>query len=450
MTFSQIPQHFNIEAEQSVLGAIFLEPSKADLLFDSLIETDFYKAMHRTIFKAMHNLHRNGKNIDFVTVLDEIAKKEQISATNNKAEIVDYLYSLTDSTPTAENIEFYINIVRDKALLRELISKALNIINLTNDALPVEEILNQAEKEILEIANKRTVKKLHHIKDKIVEVYDDIENLSAKKGEINGVPSGFPDVDRITHGYQKGNLIIIAARPSVGKTAFAINIALNAAEKTNENVAIFSLEMSDKQLIHRMLARLGSINSNLFKSGNLTDTDWHKLTMAFGVLSDRKIYIDDTPSISINEIRTKCRKLKQESGLGLIVIDYLQLIQGFRKQGDNRQQEVSEISRSLKALAKELDVPVIALSQLSRNVEQRQDKRPMLSDLRESGSIEQDADIVKFLYRDDYYNTDSEFKNIVEVIVAKGRDCGTGTAQLVFLKEHSHFMNLEGNREQPS
>lgn len=271
--------------------------------------------------------------------------------------------------------------------------------------------------------------------------------LHNRKGEITGIPTGFSELDRMTAGFQRNDLIIVAARPSVGKTAFALNIAQNVATKTDENVAIFSLEMGAEQLVMRMLCAEGNIDAQNLRTGNLTPDDWGKLTMAMGSLSNAGIYIDDTPGIRVSDIRAKCRRLKQEKGLGLIIIDYLQLIQGSGRNRENRQQEVSEISRSLKALARELEVPVIALSQLSRSVEQRQDKRPMMSDIRESGSIEQDADIVAFLYRDDYYNTESENKNIIEIIIAKQRNGPVGTVQLAFVKEYNKFVNLERRYE---
>lgn len=276
-----------------------------------------------------------------------------------------------------------------------------------------------------------------------MQTYDNIEQLHSRKGDITGVPTGFRDLDRITAGFQRNDLIIVAARPSVGKTAFALNVAQNVATKTDENVAIFSLEMGAEQLVMRMLCAEGNIDAQVLRTGALTNEDWKKLTMAMGSLSNAGIFIDDTPGIRVTEIRAKCRRLKQEYGLGMILIDYLQLIQGSGGKGENRQQEVSEISRSLKALARELQVPVIALSQLSRGVEQRQDKRPMMSDLRESGSIEQDADIVSFLYREDYYDKETENQNMIEIIIAKQRNGPTGTVTLAFVKEFNKFVNID-------
>ncbi|MEW8987249.1 MAG: replicative DNA helicase, partial [Bacillus sp. (in: firmicutes)] len=314
----------------------------------------------------------------------------------------------------------------------------------------VTALLGEAEKSILEVAQRKNAGAFHNIKDVLVRTYDNIELLTNRKGDITGIATGFAELDRMTAGFQRNDLIIVGARPSVGKTAFALNIAQNVATKTGENVAIFSLEMGAEQLVMRMLCAEGNINAQNLRTGALTDEDWGKLTMAMGSLSNAGIFIDDTPGVRIGEIRSKCRRLKQEHGLGMILIDYLQLIQGDGRSGENRQQEVSEISRSLKQLARELQVPVIALSQLSRGVEQRQDKRPMMSDIRESGSIEQDADIVAFLYRDDYYDKETENKNIIEIIIAKQRNGPVGTVSLAFVKEYNKFVNLETRYNDPS
>ncbi|STY44736.1 Replicative DNA helicase [Listeria grayi] len=293
------------------------------------------------------------------------------------------------------------------------------------------------------MSQRKNVGAFKNIKDVLVKTYDDIETLHNRKGDITGIPTGFNELDKMTAGFQRNDLIIVAARPSVGKTAFALNIAQNVATKTDENVAIFSLEMGAEQLVMRMLCAEGNINAQNLRTGALTSDDWQKLTIAMGTLSNSGIYIDDTPGVRVNEIRSKCRRLKQETGLGMIVIDYLQLIAGSGRGGENRQQEVSEISRSLKALARELEVPVIALSQLSRSVEQRQDKRPMMSDIRESGSIEQDADIVAFLYREDYYDREGENDGTIEIIIAKQRNGPVGDVKLAFVKEYNKFVNLE-------
>lgn len=430
----------NIEAEQAVLGAIFLDASALTLASEILIPEDFYRAAHQKIFHAMLKVADKGEPVDLVTVTAELADAKALEEVGG----VSYLSELADSVPTAANVEYYARIVEEKSVLRRLIRTATSI---AQDSYTREDevdvLLNEAEKKIMEIAQRKHSGAFQNIKDVLVQAYDNIEMLHNRKGEITGIPTGFTELDRMTAGFQRSDLIIVAARPSVGKTAFALNIAQNVATKTNENVAIFSLEMSAQQLVMRMLCAEGNINAQNLRTGKLTPEDWGKLTMAMGSLSNAGIYIDDTPSIRVSEIRAKCRRLKQESGLGMVLIDYLQLIQGSGRNRENRQQEVSEISRSLKALARELEVPVIALSQLSRSVEQRQDKRPMMSDIRESGSIEQDADIVAFLYRDDYYDKDSENKNIIEIIIAKQRNGPVGTVQLAFIKEYNKFVNLE-------
>lgn len=355
-----------------------------------------------------------------------------------------YLTELSGAVPTAANLEYYAHIIEDKALLRRLIRTATQI---ATDGYSREDeldmLMDEAEKSILEVSQRKNVGAFKNIKDVLVKTYDDIEILHNRKGDITGIPTGFNELDKMTAGFQRNDLIIVAARPSVGKTAFALNIAQNVATKTDENVAIFSLEMGAEQLVMRMLCAEGNINAQNLRTGALTSDDWQKLTIAMGTLSNSGIYIDDTPGVRVNEIRSKCRRLKQETGLGMIVIDYLRLIAGSGRGGENRQQEVSEISRSLKALARELEVPVIALSQLSRSVEQRQDKRPMMSDIRESGSIEQDADIVAFLYREDYYDREGENDGTIEIIIAKQRNGPVGDVKLAFVKEYNKFVNLE-------
>ncbi|MGJ7920625.1 replicative DNA helicase [Neobacillus sp. LXY-4] len=430
----------NIEAEQAVLGAIFLEPSALTLASEILIPEDFYRASHQKIFTVMLKLNDQGKAVDLITVTEDLAAAKLLEDTGG----VSYLSELAASVPTAANIEYYAKIVEEKSLLRRLIRTATDIAqDGYNREDEVNTLLSEAEKNILAVAQRKNAGAFHNIKDVLVRTYDNIELLNNRKGDITGIATGFAELDRMTAGFQRNDLIIVAARPSVGKTAFALNIAQNVATKTGENVAIFSLEMGAEQLVMRMLCAEGNINAQNLRTGSLTDEDWGKLTMAMGSLSNAGIFIDDTPGVRIGDIRSKCRRLKQEHGLGMILIDYLQLIQGNGRPGENRQQEVSEISRSLKALARELQVPVIALSQLSRGVEQRQDKRPMMSDIRESGSIEQDADIVAFLYRDDYYDKETENKNIIEIIIAKQRNGPVGTVQLAFVKEYNKFVNLE-------
>jgi replicative DNA helicase len=436
----------NIEAEQAVLGAIFLEPSALTVASEILIPEDFYRASHQRIFNAMLKLNDEGKVVDLVTVTEELAAAKLIEDTGG----VSYLSELASSVPTAANIEYYARIVEEKSLLRRLIRTATEI---ASDGYSredeVEALLSEAEKNILAVAQRKNAGAFHNIKDVLVRTYDNIEQMHQRAGEITGLETGFIELDRMTAGFQRNDLIIVGARPSVGKTAFALNIAQNVAHKTGENIAIFSLEMGAEQLVMRLLCAEGNIDAQRLRTGSLTDDDWGKLTMAMGSLSNSGIFIDDTPGVRISDIRSKCRRLKQEHGLGMILIDYLQLILGSGRAGENRQQEVSEISRSLKQLARELQVPVIALSQLSRGVEQRQDKRPMMSDIRESGSIEQDADIVAFLYRDDYYDKESENKNIIEIIIAKQRNGPTGTVSLAFVKEYNKFVNLE-TRYDPS
>ncbi len=430
----------NIEAEQAVLGAIFLEPSSLTVTSEVLIPEDFYRSAHQKIFNVMLKLNDEGKAVDLITVTEDLAATKSLEEVGG----VTYLGELAGSVPTAANVEYYARIVEEKSLLRRLIRTATNIAQEGYSREDeVDELLGEAEKNIMAVAQRKNSGSFENIKDVLVRTYDNIEVLANRKGDVTGIPTGFAELDRMTAGFQRNDLIIVAARPSVGKTAFALNIAQNVATKTDENVAIFSLEMGAEQLVMRMLCAEGNINAQNLRTGALTDEDWRKLTMAMGSLSNAGIYIDDTPGVRIGEIRAKSRRLKQEHGLGMIMIDYLQLIQGNGRSGENRQQEVSEISRSLKALARELEVPVIALSQLSRGVEQRQDKRPMMSDIRESGSIEQDADIVAFLYRDDYYDKESENKNIIEIIIAKQRNGPVGTVSLAFVKEYNKFVNLE-------
>ena len=433
------PPH-NIEAEQAVIGAIFLEPEAFSTAAELLGADDFYRAGHQRVFQAMTTLTDRGEPIDLVTVTTLLSNDQVL----DEAGGVSYLSDLASSVPTAANISHYSKIVEEKALLRRLIRTATDIVTTTyENEGEVDDVLNEAEKHILEVSSRKNTGSFQAIKDVLIDVYDKIETLHLNKATVTGVATGYRDLDKITSGFQRNDLIIIAARPSVGKTAFALNIAQNVATKTDENVAIFSLEMGADQLVQRMLCAEGNIDSQRLRNGNLETDDWGKLTMAMGSLSNAGIYIDDSPGVRVSEIRSKCRRLKQERGLGMIIIDYLQLIQGSDNSKENRQQEVSEISRSLKGLARELEVPLIALSQLSRGVEQRQDKRPMMSDLRESGSIEQDADIVGFLYRDDYYDEESEQQNIIEIIISKQRNGPTGTVELAFVKEYNKFVDLD-------
>ncbi|ALS75583.1 replicative DNA helicase [Planococcus sp. CP5-4] len=438
-SIDRVPPH-NQEAEQSVIGAIFLEPQALVSVAEIVMPEDFYRVAHQKIFQTMIDLTDRGKAVDLVTVTEELSVKKELEDVGG----LSYLTEIANAVPTAANVGHYAHIVEEKALLRRLIRVATTIVEdgFTRED-EVEALLAEAEKKMMEVSSRKNAGDFIHIKDVLVKTYDNIELLHTRKGDVTGIPTGFRDLDKVTAGFQRNDLIIVAARPSVGKTAFALNVAQNVATKTEENVAIFSLEMGAEQLVMRMLCAEGNIDAQVMRTGALQNEDWRKLTMAMGSLSNAGIFIDDTPGIRVNDIRAKCRRLKQEYGLGMIMIDYLQLIQGPGKAGENRQQEVSDISRSLKGLARELEVPVIALSQLSRGVEQRQDKRPMMSDLRESGSIEQDADIVSFLYREDYYDKETEDQNMIEIIIAKQRNGPTGTVKLAFVKEYNKFVTID-------
>lgn len=443
---NQIPPQ-DIEAEQAVLGAIFLD---ADSIIDAMeiIEPqDFYRRSHQIIFQAMIQLNDRNESIDLITLKAEIEKSNSLEDIGG----LTYLTELSQASPSAASITYYAKIVDDKATLRNLIQTASRIVTkgFEQDE-DVQSIVDQAEKSILEVSEKRNSNGFQSIADVLNRTIENIDQLAQNNEEITGLPTGYAALDKMTAGLQKEELIILAARPAVGKTAFALNIAQNVGTKTDRSVAIFSLEMGAESLVNRMLCAEGSIEASHLRTGQLSEEEWRNLIVAMGSLSNASIYIDDTPGIKISEIRARCRKLAQEKGnLGLILIDYLQLIEGTGRE--NRQQEVSEISRQLKKLAKELKVPVIALSQLSRGVEQRQDKRPVLSDIRESGSIEQDADIVAFLYRDDYYQREGDEEdggeepqnnNVIEVIIEKNRSGARGTVELLFIKEYNKFSSL--------
>ncbi|RHH68449.1 MULTISPECIES: replicative DNA helicase [Vagococcus] len=442
----------SIEAEQAVLGSVFLNADALIEAMEYIDSADFYRRSHQLLFQTMLDLNNRNEAIDVITMKTELEQKQLIEDVGG----ISYLSELTTSVPTAANVGYYAKIVEQKSLLRRLIQTATDIVakGFEQDE-DVEFILDEAERQILEVSEKRNRSGFLAISDVLSDSIAQIEQLSQQGDDITGLPTGYHALDKMTAGLQSEELIILAARPAVGKTAFALNIAQNVGTKTNESVAIFSLEMSAESLVNRMLCSEGSIEASHLKTGQLTDEEWNSLIVAMGSLSRANIFIDDTPGIKISEIRAKCRKLAQEQGeLGLILIDYLQLIEGTGRE--NRQQEVSEISRQLKKLAKELKVPVIALSQLSRGVEQRQDKRPVLSDIRESGSIEQDADIVAFLYRDDYYQRDGEdgddepvqeSNNIIEVIIEKNRSGARGTVELMFIKEYNKFTSISPREE---
>ncbi|ADI00787.1 replicative DNA helicase [Salisediminibacterium selenitireducens] len=444
-TYSDRTPPHSLEAEQAVLGAVFLDRDAMIAAADNIVPEDFYRGVHQRIFTVMMDLHDRDEPIDIITVTDEMHRREWLEEAGG----VSFLTDLANAVPTAANVRYYVRIVEEKSLLRRLIRTATSIATEGFEANEeVDILLSDAERRILEVAQKKNAGEFIEIKDVLVEAFDKIETLQHQQGEVTGIPTGFTELDRVTAGFQRSDLIIVAARPSVGKTAFALNISQNVATKTDENVAIFSLEMGADQLVMRMLCAEGNIDAQRLRTGRLEDDDWQRLTMAMGSLSKAGIYIDDTPGIKVKEIRSKCRKLKQERGLGMIMIDYLQLISGDARSSEGRQQEVSEISRELKGLARELEVPVIALSQLSRGVESRQDKRPMMSDIRESGSIEQDADIVAFLYRDDYYDQESENKDTIEIIIAKQRNGPVGTVELAFVKHYNKFVNLERRHDE--
>ncbi|RED54483.1 replicative DNA helicase [Cohnella lupini] len=439
LLYDRVPPQ-NLEAEQAVLGAILLESEALITSMERLKAEDFYSVSHQRIFDVMVALNDDNEPIDLITMaarLQDLGQMEEVGG-------IMYLTKLANSVPTAANVEYYAQIVEEKSILRRLIRTATQIVSngyATEDDVGV--LLNDAEARIMEVSSRRSATGFISIRDVLMEVFEKVEFLYNHKGGVSGIPSGFIDLDKMTNGFQRNDLIIVAARPSVGKTAFALNVAQNVAVRASETVAIFSLEMSAPQLVQRIICAESNVDATRMRTGHLEGDDWEKLSMAIGSLSEAQIYIDDTPGITVSDIRAKCRRLKKEKGLGLILIDYLQLIQGRGKAGENRQQEVSEISRTLKQIARELEVPVIALSQLSRGVEQRQDKRPMMSDLRESGSIEQDADIVAFLYRDDYYDKETEKKNIIEIIIAKQRNGPVGTVELVFLKNFNKFVSLD-------
>ena len=439
MELGKVPPH-DVEAEQAVLGSMLTDKDAVISAIEVLKEEDFYRTDNKSIYEAILNLYNRAEPIDIITVkaeLESLGKFEQVGG-------LEYLASLPDKVPTTANAMKYIKIVEEKSTLRNLIKTANEIIELGYDPTEdVSDIMEGAEKKIFNIMQNNDKKSYSPIKDILVDSFTQLEELYNRKQHITGVPSGFTELDYKTAGFHGSDLVLIAARPAMGKSAFALNIATNAAVRANVPVVIFSLEMSKEQMVNRILCSEAMVDSNKVRTGKLEEDDWTKLAGSIGPLSDAEIYIDDTPGISVMEIRAKCRKLKLEKNIGMVVIDYLQLVQGSNRRNGSREQEISEISRSLKILAKELNVPVIALSQLSRAVEQRPDHRPMLSDLRESGAIEQDADIVMFLYRDDYYNPDSEKKDIAEVIIAKHRGGSLGTVDLLWLGSYTKFVNLE-------
>jgi len=436
---SKVPPH-NIEAEQAVLGSMLFRPEDAiAIAYESVRAEDFYAKNHQIIFEAIIELFTKSIHVDLVTLKNKLDEKNLTDSVGG----MEGLILIANSVSTSANISHYLKIVGDKSILRKLIRAAHDIsIESYEGTGSIESILENAEQSIFGIIQNKSSEGFSHIRDILVQSIQKIENLSKTKGTITGVPSGFIDFDEKTSGLQPSDLILIAARPSMGKTAFALNIAQNAAIRKGIPTAIFSLEMSKEQMINRLLSSEATLDAQKIRTGGLEGEDWGKIARSIGPLSDSPLYINDTPNISVMELRAKCRKLKLEQGLGLVLIDYLQLMSGSKKS-ESRQQEISEISRSLKALAREIDAPVIALSQLSRACEARADKRPILSDLRESGAIEQDADIVAFLYRDEYYNPDTEKKNQAELIIAKQRNGPTGTVELMWLGAYTRFASMQ-------
>jgi replicative DNA helicase len=443
MVEEKIPPQ-DLVAEQSVIGSMLMDKNAIVRVVEILASDSFYRDAHRYIFETILELFDKGEPVDLVTVTDALRKSGRTDMAGGSVYVADLL----NSVPTSANVEYYAKIVEEKAVLRRLIDAGTNIVSSAfEETEDVDQILDNAEKAVFDIALKRVRDGFHKIDSVIKRVLDRIDSLYDKKDALTGCSTGYPDLDKLTAGFQNSDLIIIAARPSVGKTAFALNIAQNVAVKNKIPVAIFSLEMSKEQLAQRMLCSEAEVNAQRLKTASLSDTGWKKLTRALGKLSEAPIFIDDSASMTSTEIRAKARRLKIERGLGLVIVDYMQLMRG-RMRVENRVQEISEIARSLKTLSRELEVPVIALSQLSRAVEQRNDRIPRLSDLRESGEIEQTADVVLFIHRDDYYNPQSDRGNLAEIIIAKQRNGPVGTIELVFRKEIAKFCSKESRYEQ--
>ena len=430
----------SVEAEQSVVGAMLMDKDAITTASEIVSGADFYQSAYGVIFDSMVELFNEGKPVDLITLQERLKEKDV------PAEIasLEFVKDLVTAVPTSANVKYYAEIVAEKSLMRKLIRLNEDIANTCYAGKePLEAILEKTEKSVFELLQKRNTGDYVPIRQVVMNALDRIEKASKNKGTVTGIPTGFIDLDYKLSGLQPSDLILVAARPSMGKTAFVLNIAQYIAFKKNKAVAIFSLEMSKEQLVNRLFSLESQVDAQSLRTGNMKDSDWEKLIEGAGVIGKSKLIIDDTPGISISELRSKCRKYKLEHGLDIVIIDYLQLMTGsVGKSSESRQQEISEISRALKELARELNVPVIALSQLSRAVESRPDKRPMLSDLRESGAIEQDADVVMFIYRDEYYNKDSEFKKQAEIIIAKQRNGPVGTVNLAWLGEYTKFANL--------
>jgi len=450
MATRKMPQ--NLDAEMSVLSACLLMPSAADKVCEEMIPDMFFSDANKKIFEAIYNLHENKKPVDMTTLTNELEKNNTLALIGG----LEYLSEVVDSIVSAANLEYYITIVQEKYLRRRLIEVSTDITTTAyEENSDTNEVVDNAEKQIFSVTKERKSGEFKSISEVLRATQSRLEHLAQNGSAITGLPTGFTDLDIMTSGLHENELIIIAARPAMGKTAFALNLAVNAALSTQKAVAIFNLEMGAEQLAERMIGAAGGIDMGKLKTGQLTDKDWQKVNEAMSELGETNIYIEDMSGITVGDIRAKCRRLaNSEKGLALVLIDYLQLIQGGARYAGNRQQEVSEISRSLKTMALELKIPVIALAQLSRNVELREDKRPIMSDLRESGSIEQDADIVAFLYRDDYYNPDpknlSSNTSVTELIIGKHRSGSTGTVELLFEKNLSNFRNYNKKGDENS
>ena len=429
----------SIEAEQSVIGSMLMDKDAIIAASELLSEADFYQRSYGIMFDAMTELFNEGKPVDLVTLQDRLKEKDVPPEVSS----LEFVREILGTVPTSANAKSYANIVREKAVLRRLIKVTEEIANSCYAGRdPLDQILADTEKAVFDLLQNRDSAEFVPIRQVALNVLERIEAASKNPGTVTGIPTGFIDLDYKTSGMQPSDLVLIAARPSMGKTAFVLNLVDHVSVRKGLPCMVFSLEMSKEQLVNRMLAMESNVDSQKLRTGSLTDSDWDAVVEGIGIIGNSKLLIDDTPGISITELRSKCRKMKLEYGLSMVIIDYLQLMTGSGRTGENRQQEISEISRSLKALARELNAPVIALSQLSRACESRQDHRPMLSDLRESGAIEQDADIVMFLYRDDYYNKDTETPNIAEVIIAKQRNGPIGTVNLLWQPEFTKFVNL--------
>ena len=436
----RVPPH-SIEAEQSVVGAMLMDKDAITTASEIISGEDFYQTAYGVVFDSVVELFNEGKPVDLITLQNRLKEKD----VPEEIRSLEFVRDLVAAVPTSANIKYYAEIVAEKSLLRKMIKMNDEITNACYLAKePVEAIMERTEKQVFELVQNRGASDYVPIRQVVLNALEKIEKASKSKGTVTGIPTGFIDLDYKTSGFQPSDFILVAARPSMGKTAFVLNIAQHVAFRQNKTVAIFSLEMSKEQLVNRLFSLESYVDAQLLRTGNLKDSDWEKLIEGAGTIGKSNLIIDDTPGISISELRSKCRKYKLEHGLDMIIIDYLQLMSGsVGKRSDSRQQEISDISRSLKAVARELNVPVISLSQLSRAVEQRPDHRPMLSDLRESGAIEQDADVVMFIYRDDYYHKDTEHVNEAEIIIAKQRNGPIGTVTLTWLPQYTKFANSQ-------